>query len=526
GVNLLIVDDEPLEVTIIEGMIQKEAYDLEEIYTAYSMRQAIEIMESHQVDILLSDIQMPKGSGHQLVEWTREHDLKVAVIFLTSHAVFEYAREAIRLNVGEYLLKPVEKQSLEKALFAAVETRKEAYQIEQNKRKAQVWNLSQNLWKQEFWQTLLFGSEDLPLSLILNHFEAKGIHYQSKTQMTPILIAWKHRDWKEVVWSNQTIAFVIKNVASEMLWGNTEIGDMVEKDGNLYVLFERRENTATYLYEKCEVMLKALLSYLTICDITIYIGEESSLDVLRAAVDHLKEAEENDIRKASGVVAVNKDMPYKDSYHKPEIRLWVSELMSGHYQKSLREIDAYLHQMENSGVQGQTILSRFQHDFLQELYGILQEKHIQASSIWKEENQIRMFNDAVKSIKDMKLWLREITKYLLDYQEQVEKSSDLIREITNYIAVNLEGELSRNELAEQVYLHPDYLSHIFKKQMGISISDYIIRERMNRARVLLSTTSDTISEIASKVGYPNTAYFTKLFKRATNMTPKEYRNAT
>ena len=79
--NLLIVDDEPLEVTIIERMIDKKKFDIEEIYIAYSMKQAIEVLESHEISILLSDIQMPKGSGHELVQWSLDHELHITSTF-------------------------------------------------------------------------------------------------------------------------------------------------------------------------------------------------------------------------------------------------------------------------------------------------------------------------------------------------------------------------------------------------------------------------------------------------------------
>lgn len=122
--NLLIVDDEVLEVAVIEKMIDKKELGIDEIYKAYSMNQAIEIMQSYDISILLSDIEMPKGSGHRLVEWVREQNLNIIPIFLTSHAVFNYVKKAMSLKVNEYLLKPVNKEELENALKAAVELAK------------------------------------------------------------------------------------------------------------------------------------------------------------------------------------------------------------------------------------------------------------------------------------------------------------------------------------------------------------------------------------------------------------------
>lgn len=117
----MIVDDEILEVAVIEKMIDKEKFGIDEIYKAYSMNQAIGILGQYKISILLSDIEMPKGSGHQLVEWIREREMEVIPIFLTSHAEFEYAQKALMMQVMDYLLKPIEKEALEKSLFMAVE---------------------------------------------------------------------------------------------------------------------------------------------------------------------------------------------------------------------------------------------------------------------------------------------------------------------------------------------------------------------------------------------------------------------
>ena len=114
--NLLIVDDEMLEVTVIEKMIDTKALGIEQIFKAYSMNQAITVLEKENVAILLTDIEMPKGSGIRLAEWVKEQDIPLIVIFLTSHAVFDYAKKAVELEVKQYLLKPVRKEELIKTL--------------------------------------------------------------------------------------------------------------------------------------------------------------------------------------------------------------------------------------------------------------------------------------------------------------------------------------------------------------------------------------------------------------------------
>ena len=85
------------------------------------------------------------------------------------------------------------------------------------------------------------------------------------------------------------------------------------------------------------------------------------------------------------------------------------------------------------------------------------------------------------------------------------------------------GDISVRSIAERVYLHPVYLSKLFKSETGESLGDYIIRVKMERARWLLAHTNRKIYEITAELGYQNPQYFSKMFKKHFGVTPLEYR---
>ncbi len=255
--NLLIVDDEMLEITVIERMLDIEELGINQIFKAYSMNQAIAILEKEEIGIVLTDIEMPKGSGIDLAEWIREQGMQPVILFLTSHAVFDYAQKAVDLGVKQYLLKPVRKENLMESMMAAVES------------------------------------------------------YQRMTRQK-------------------------------------EYEQQVKTD------------------EKWEIH--------------------------------------------------------------PE-----------------------------------------------------------------------------------------------DTLEEESKMGELINQVKEYIAEHLDQELKRADLAAMIYLHPDYLSHAFKDETGVSLSEYILQMRLDYALALLEKTNRNISDIAEKCGFGSLAYFTKTFKRKIGMSPKEYR---
>lgn len=122
--NILLVDDERLAVEVMNRMIDKEKYGFSTIYKALSMKQAQQICEETDIDIIICDIEMPRGSGLDFVQWLLDTDRNPIVIFLTSHAVFSYAQQAVSLGVQDYLLKPVEPEDMNQALEKAIRSAK------------------------------------------------------------------------------------------------------------------------------------------------------------------------------------------------------------------------------------------------------------------------------------------------------------------------------------------------------------------------------------------------------------------
>jgi two-component system response regulator YesN len=96
--HLLIVDDEPLAVRGVKAAIQWDMLGIETIYTAYNAAQAKEVYTNHRIDIMLCDIEMPEDSGLDLLVWVREHYPATETIFLTCHADFAFAKQAIQLG--------------------------------------------------------------------------------------------------------------------------------------------------------------------------------------------------------------------------------------------------------------------------------------------------------------------------------------------------------------------------------------------------------------------------------------------
>ena len=132
---------------------------------------------------------------------------------------------------------------------------------------------------------------------------------------------------------------------------------------------------------------------------------------------------------------------------------------------------------------------------------------------------------ATSSMDGMKNWLNFIFDQVGQSEVDEPAPQDIVEILRRYIREHIHEELGRNELANLVYLNPDYLSHVFREKVGMSLVDFITAERMKKAKELLSTTDRSIRDIALAVGYSNISYFSRQFKRSQGKTPLEFRRS-
>lgn len=124
-VHVLIVDDEEIALAAMKKGVDWEKLGISRVFAATNITDARQILTAEVIDILICDIEMPNGSGIELVSWMQEHTPQVVCIFLTCHSDFSYAKKAISLGVLDYLLKPVDDDELEEAIGRAIQKKKD-----------------------------------------------------------------------------------------------------------------------------------------------------------------------------------------------------------------------------------------------------------------------------------------------------------------------------------------------------------------------------------------------------------------
>lgn len=213
--NVLIVDDQKAIVESLREGIRWEELGVEKVYTACSAREAKLVLVNFPVDVMLSDIEMPEEDGLELCQWAKERLPALECIFLTSHADFSYAREAIRLGSFDYILQPVRYEEVEAVL------RKAEGKIRENQSVRQLQNTRKLVVEQRdtileaICMKLRQGREGDAEQILSTLKELLQPDFK-KFSFYPAVV--RIIKWKRIIntWDDKLVRLVIRNVLEEL----------------------------------------------------------------------------------------------------------------------------------------------------------------------------------------------------------------------------------------------------------------------------------------------------------------------
>jgi two-component system, response regulator YesN len=526
--HLLIVDDEILFVEGLKSELDWEALGIGQVFTAYNIRQAKEIFEVHRIDLMLCDIEMPRGNGLELLSWVKEVHPETESIFLTCHADFQYAQQAVQLGSFDYLLKPVPPSKLEMVIQKAREKISQKSELQQYSQYGQFWFRYQPLLIERFWLDILHQTIPSSPGAISKAAGDRNIPYSEEMRFLPLLMSIQryHKDLS--LRDEKILEYALQNSLEEMVTG-------LKKNVHIFALGERKLlailswdqgslSEMEQLKAGCTAYIESCQQYFY-CDLSIYMGKQAYGHEVAAIVRELSNLNKNNVAYSNKVFQLT-GMPVNSSEDLtlPDMNVWSVMLKEGAVQEVFSEAEQFLSGLVNRSGLDAGVLHQFQHDLLQLVYYVLKLKGIQAHQLLRDSETLDLSERAVCSITDMKAWVRHIMSRSFQYARTVEQSQSVTERVKAYISLHMnDHELSREAIANHVYLNMDYMDRIFKKETGLSVTEYLTYERLNLAKELLAKTDLSIGSIALQAGYSNFAHFSKRFKSVVMMNPNEYR---
>lgn len=513
--SILIVDDEKIIRNGIAKVLPWQDLSIDRVAVAGSGREALEIMKEQIPDIMLTDIQMTEMDGLTLVQKINQSNPDMRIIVLTGYNNFEYVQKCCKMEVHDYLLKPIDEEEL-------IQTIKNQVRIlegkHSQKQKRRILNRAEGLADQvkleHTMRNILHGRSCYQdVKKLLDEYDIDE-HQQLQVALICPIVDDK-QDWSR---HYELLNLSIKNASIELFDYNQQ-GITFEDDEKNIVLavfnhpgmdeaMERIDKLNIFLEEEFEVRQRILLGsevkgiaqiQVSYNDARILLkdarsfdaviqtkGGEMRLKLFREIFEELKKSIENSLGNQDQVIrALQACCQACEAYNLSTslMKKMIFELASNSYFSYLQEMGEAVDQRLN------TFLMVLLESKREDIYGVAQDFMIH---LFGDDDG--RFNDTVAAAK-------------------------------RYIKEHLDEELSVSQLAGMLYITPSYFSKLFKKNTGEGCNSYIVKKRMEKAKSLLSATSMKIGKIALLTGYKDVNYFSLAFKKHAGCSPVEFRES-
>ena len=524
-VKLVVADDEERVCRLIVALGNWEELGIQVIGTAANGIQALELIRKEKTDILITDIRMPGLSGLELIEKVREISPDIKIMIISGYANFEYAQNALKQGVSDYLLKPINKDALNESLAKMVN------QIEAARKTDMAFQDIQNERREELIKLRNMLLHDLKhdRALSLNESILKERYYLNVQSGLYQVFAIK-QDVGEIADKQDTVE-LIWNKMEEILQREItkECYDFVTAvEGEyLYGLMNypvRNNEKIRKVVRSCFNQMLARNDYLGKTQLSLGLGSavkeaenitDSFVQANRSLAERLLEGSGRILEPGASSEVL---------YEKKLVDRFTRGLGSALQTLDVEEIKntvntVYKEAMETPGVHGWEILE------LIEQCGSIFVMRLDVPD--KAELQ-EEFKEKCSNCTEVK----ELFNCLLDFmvtrvnQMIAVREEDSVRPVRlakQYIHNHYQEQITLEEVSEYVGLTPAYFSVMFKKETEIGFAKYLINERIEGAKDLLRETTFSVAEVCRKVGYNDPKHFTRLFEKNVGVKPAVYR---
>jgi len=519
-ISLLIVDDEKHYTDSLTETLPWHELGIGQVYKAYNGNQALELLDSVPVDILMTDIQMPKMNGIKLIEEAMKVNPKIKCLLLTGYADFQYAKKAIELKAMDYVLKPADDEELLNSVHNIIQ------KIENER----MFDTSMSVYKDQIRSL----RSELLLKILRGTLQSSSLAEKLKRYDVQTLIGgYVHVSliqWDELfnqydAYSQSLFRFAITNIMEEIFKERYDIWAASDEDGTITALVYDHSGAPldlTWVDQQID-RLKAEVKSLLKGGITVITpGECLFPNDLQSC--YLKGKSQLSSRKngESSYERTEEESALFNMLYAPPLLTHLLE--SEQWEEAEKKIGRILNVLY---ITNSPEHLRDVYFFLSNAFLYITKKHGKAlSEMIKPELAQYFLGKPFFHVGQLEQWAIEILQQFKRgmVYAPANRHEVIVKRMQEYIRANLDKDISLTMLADNIYLHPNYLSKVFKQQMDLTVSQYIYYQRMDKASQLLKQTDDKIYNIGSQVGYPNTNWFIKKFKEYSQLTPQEYRD--
>lgn len=487
-------------------------------------------------DILITDIRMPFMDGLELCKLVKKELPNIKILILSGYDEFDYAKEAIRLGVTEYLLKPISSGKLLEALNGVSESiRREKEDKDLVRKYMEEMRENTEHEKQKFFEQMIAGNLSMADAL-----ETGKKYEMSLSAGMYNLLLFRFTLGEENRKSGELLGEA--EYAIEKLTERLEYVFEFQRgvEGWAFLLMaDNEEQMSERVKELSKDLEEIMKNYSTIA---YFGGIGQPVARLRELEESFREAERalaarftmelnriisvDDIRMAQNVDTLD-DIEITSFGEIEKTRTMLEKFLNNGVEDEIDEfVDVYINELPEENLKSVLMRQYIIMDayivmmsFCEKIEGI--EGGMQAQS-----EELKNSMKTIQTVEEIKNYIRMLLKKIIGVRDTISgrRYSDIIEIAKDQIRKTyMSDEISLNTIAAEVGMSPSYFSSIFSKEMRKTFVEYLTEIRMDRAKELLMCSSMKTSEIGYEVGYKDPHYFSYIFKKTQNCTPKEFR---
>lgn len=532
--KIMLVDDEEEVRTSIIKQVDWEKLGFRVVSDAENGEDALEKIDIYEPDVIMTDIRMPYMDGLSLIEKVHSKYPTVKFLIFSGFDDFEYAKEAIRLGVSEYILKPINSEELseifnkiKKNLDLEIENRRDIARLREN------YKTNLPIIKNQFLINLLNSKlSKAEIDLRLKEYEIdlnEALKYQAACvdiEYEKMLIDPKLGLQKELV------ALSVMNLLKDKIeeYYRVSVFNSLVDDRILIIIAIDEKNKNINLIDLLRAICKESIRVLGV-SISLGLGDKKN-DILELSLSYQESLEAIGYKQIVGIgeaIYIKDVEPHSLGilyFDEKEDEEFSSSIKFGPIEKINTQIDNILYKLENSKVHFRQ-KQAYAFSIITVIIRLMQQYEI---SLVKFDSGDSGYIDVINKLQNFEefiVWLRDICiRLYTSMQEKRESNSkQVIAEAKMYIMENYDKEeLSVDTVCKKLHLSTAYFSTLFKKEVGQTCIAYITDFRLKKAVELLNTTDDKTYMIANKVGYAEQNYFSYVFKKKYGVSPSKYRS--
>ncbi|WML33963.1 response regulator [Clostridium sp. OS1-26] len=530
--KIILVDDEEEVRRGVLNKIQWNRYGFEIIGEAENGKEALEIVEKSTPDLVITDIRMPFMDGMKLTQILYERFPTIKTIILTGFDEFEYAKTAIKLNVIEYVLKPISSEDIIELLINVKEKLDREFEEKKNiKLLKEIYIKSLPILREKFLSSIIRGN------INIDEIREKEKKYNINLQGEAFLISIIAIDYNIENINNKDKEILIFQVLKliEEIINKHSIGLAFIEDDNIIILNISQDSGKKLILEKAgkvlEEIRQSIVKYLNL-SVTIGIGT-SCEDISGVSLSYKNAIAALGYRIILGnnrLIFIEDVEPKRENeiiFDRLKERQLEGSVKTGTKEEICSAVDNIFRVIEASN----TCIEYYQIYLIQivtTIIKIAKDSNVNMKDIFGENFNFFIELYKFATLAEVEEWIKKISIKISEYiiKGREDSSKFLVDRAKEYIEERFQdSELNINTICNYLHISQAYFSYIFKKDTQTTFVSYLTQIRMTKAKELLRNTNMKTFVIAEKVGFSEPNYFSYCFKKNLGKSPSEYRNS-